>query len=126
MKPQNIKEFKALIKRYESITAEEIEDSRDNWGEIRHDRLTGFGNASTCSLCKPCMNDKLVDCAKCVYAININYTGQGCYPCISRDGVTFCTYNDIDEAYTPEELLLAYKARAKHMRGILKQLNSKK
>ena len=125
MKPQNIKEFKALIKRYESITAEEIEDSRDSWGFIRLSLLTGIGNPATCTLCKAVRNTVFdeVDCEQYVY-FRDEEESDGLYCTTGDNAYTYDCIMESDDI--TEDLLLAYKARAKHMRGILKQLNSKK
>ena len=99
MKPKNIKEFQALVERYETITLEEIKANPDP--EI----LTGFGNSGTCTLCI-----KAGNCDKCVYG----ESDTAYYACI--DGENKKTYFTIDNANTPRKILNAYRARAKHLR----------
>ena len=61
MKPKNIAEFKALVKRYESITLEEIKSKWDDKPlsgfEEKACRYTGFGRYADCSLCAKLKKD---------------------------------------------------------------------
>ena len=110
---KNLTEFKALIIRYETITIEEIQKAGCNT-----DILTGFSHHGTCSLClavnKAGFN---TNCTKCVYYA-VNRTQGACYK-----GAQDKSYYAISFAETSEQILKAYWLRAKHMRGILKQLN---
>jgi hypothetical protein len=80
---KNLKEFKALIERYESITLEEIEENwvkKTYWdasGELTAMKLTGFGDGETCSLCKAVgyYKNGTAKCEKCVY---VEITGCEC------------------------------------------------
>jgi hypothetical protein len=110
MQPKNIKEFKELILRYESITLEEIENQlvKEENIKIVKRGLTGFGSSLSCILCKPLLNNNAPNCQYCVYG--------NMFKCVDDD-----TFKEIDEATTPQELKAAYKARAKHMRNILKE-----
>lgn len=109
MKAQNIPEFIALIKRYESIKLEEI---ANNWegiiypGAATANKLTGFGMKSTCTLC---VRVKDV-CYECVYAVDLG--------CNSLDHNI--SYFNILESQTQEELLTAFRNRAKAMREFAK------
>ena len=110
MKPKNLKEFKALIKRYESITLKEIEEVFDDTYIYTNDpanRLTGFGS-SKCPLCKKI--NVFNECNGCVYTIS-----RGCLKGINKE-----TYNAIENADTSQELLNAFRARAKHMKTLIK------
>jgi hypothetical protein len=110
----NIKEFFALIQRYDSITIEEIEKvetttpnpspSLYDVGEWTARVLTGFGGGNTCSLCKAVNTN----CDKCVYSV---IGSEGCH-----DGTMHRTYFLIWEAETPTQLLYAFKERADAMR----------
>ena len=126
MKAKNLKEFKALKKRYESITLEEIKDtvvSLPNTADVlrfvifqaagvykqKANKLTGFGSSSTCSLCRvKCLSE----CEGCVYLV---MTGDGC-----NQGINLKTYIRICEANSPTKLRNAFRARAKHMQTLLK------
>jgi hypothetical protein len=121
MQPKNIKEFKELILRYESITLEEIEKSHKENSNYKKS-LTGFGNKKTCKLC---FGNVLSDCNKCLYAFQggfeelpKSYHDSFAQYCWKKDNEH--TYKAIESATTPQELKAAYKARAKHMRNILK------
>ena len=105
MKAKNLKEFKALIKRYESITLEEIKEDKFE-SHFTAQKLTGFGNPSTCTLCQ------LFNCHNCIYLIK---TESGCL-----SGINKKTYRRISDAITPVKLLNAFRARAKHMKTLLK------
>ena len=108
MKPKNLKEFKALIKRYESITLEKIKEEAKNspMNYIAH-KLTGFGNADTCILCKAWE----IGCDECIYNIQ---TGRDC-----NCGINTKTYMSILDADTPVNLRNAFRARAKHMKTLI-------
>ena len=113
---RNLPEFKALIKRYESITLEEIVDG---WDNFLYDStvFTGFGRVSACTLCTAVELPELKDydltvwkeCHLCVYG-----KPRGC---ISDDNLE--TYDAIYESSNPKELLTAFRNRAKRMREIL-------
>ena len=110
MKAKNLKEFKALIRRYESITLEEIKEAVSKceyWWDVAN-YLTGFdgGIKNLCTLCTPIQ----IDCTKCVYNKHM-----GCL-----DGKNALTFNRILSAGTPVKLRNAYRARAKHMKTLLK------
>ena len=114
MQPKNIKEFKELILKYESITLEEIEKHYNKLSrKFAHENLTGFGDSETCELCKKVNRD----CEICTYAITPGCRRIG--TCHSDDNDE--TFMKIADARTPQELKAAYKARAKHMRNILKE-----
>jgi hypothetical protein len=106
MKAQNIPEFIALIKRYESITLEEIEQNPFINGDLGAQKLTGFGNRDTCTLCISVKNE----CNKCIYETIFN--------CVH--GVLTYSYFNIKDAETPEELLIAFHNRAKALREFAK------
>ena len=118
---KNIKEFKELIERYESITLEEIEATGpfvcdqfylvNNYSTINN--LIGFGRSATCMLCNALL-DKF--CFGCVYCHN-NQKVMMCarYP-FNR------SFDKIRDASNAEELLLAVKERAKVMREYLKTI----
>ena len=113
MKAKNLKEFKALKKRYESITLEEIKEEAiyyTNSGVAN--KLTGFGNEETCSLCENIEVGFSFDCGGCVYTAS---TGEYC-----SSGTNGKTFDRIEKAYTPTTLLNAFRARAKHMKTLLK------
>jgi len=105
MKPKNLKEFKALIERYETITLEEIKKTGNIYNAAF--KLTGF-NSVNCSLCKPIRSN----CFLCVYCDKVEH---GCLE--GKNGETF---DRIYFADTPTKLLNAFRARAKHMKTLLK------
>lgn len=100
MKPKNLKEFKALIERYETITIEEIKEINYIKGAVH--RLTGFGGVSSCSICSK------FHCGECVYGL------IGC-----TSGANRKTFNRIAIADTPLKLCNAFRARAKHMKTLI-------
>lgn len=112
---ENLKEFKELIKKYESITLEDINnaniseyDSNDSpFGRFKAEELTGFSSLG-CTLCVPIK----VNCSLCVWeGLDNNF------PCC--DGDNEPTYNNIYYAKDDEQLLKAFKERAKYMRKVL-------
>ena len=118
---RNSEEFKKLILRYESITLEEIEECWENikyfnicFADVKR-KLTGFGSTGSCVLCKGyyCVGE--ISC-NCLYARN-----KDTVSCLK--GKHKPTYDAIYYANDSEDLLLAYKNRAKHIREILKSWN---
>jgi hypothetical protein len=110
MEAKNLKQFIALKERYESITLEDIKEVAGE-GAVTYEikkALTGFGNNFTCSLC-------CVRCYECVYNIGQSFRGGLC-----TSGNNEHTYNLLEDAKTPEDLLQAYRLRAKHMETLLK------
>ena len=99
---KNLKEFKALIERYESITLKEIKKDKFELFYTAQ-KLTGFGGAASCSICNGFV------CEECVYGL------IGCTNKINEK-----TYSKISYASTPIELFIAFRARAKHMQTLLK------
>ena len=109
MKPKNIKEFKALVKRYENITIEEIEDKAEllgcgfNMGDLAKE-LTRFGYTSSCTLCLKVKEQ----CNLCVYG--------GCMKCLDH-----ISYDKISGSKSTEQLLKAFRARAEYLRKTYSQ-----
>jgi hypothetical protein len=113
-KPENIKEFKALIERYESISLEEIEKNWTGFGDSTAKLLTGFSSITTCTLCIPTYkNSNLYDCHKCVYRINSG--------CLNLTSLLTLSYKKIYNSRTPLELLNAYRERAIVLREFAKE-----
>lgn len=114
MKPQNIKEFKELIERYESITIDEIEavyyESKDwgTYGKFVANKLTGYGCSDTCRLCQA-VDD---DCTNCVFGPKTEY-------CCLGDGREL--YLKIYSAKNAGELLDAFSVCAAAMREFAKE-----
>lgn len=117
----NMETFVKLIERYETITLQEIKDVMPVtkfYGEYASKTLTGFGTLN-CTLCKaafeisqenkPDINSHLPpsNCIYCVYE-----TDWGC----QEEGENEKSYYAIIDASCPEELLEAFRNRAKLMR----------
>ncbi len=101
---KNLKEFKALIDRYESISIEEIERAfKENYRPAG--LLTGFGSIDTCTLCMAVD----VDCNECVWGPDL----QGCLWDITYDAIYYAT--------NPNKLFTAYRKRAAYMRKYLNE-----
>ncbi len=98
MKAKNLKEARALVDRYETITLEEIK------GNFNPGALTGFGNSRTCTLCDISGFDP---CEYCIYKSHC------------KKGIHQKTYYRIFNANTPLKLLNAFRARAEHIRKII-------
>jgi len=111
MKPKNLKEFKALKKRYESITLEEIKGFT-LIGCKSPNELVGFRSRDTCTLCK-------YGCHVCVYRENVRQN----LACLNGENRE--TYINISNAIESIKLLNAFRARAKHMETILKENHGK-
>ena len=119
---KNLKEFKELIIRYETITLEEIKKEwnirkdvgeNEDVGYYTIQKLTGFGSPWCCTLCQAAktVND-IVCCDDCVY-------GES-YGCFHNENEK--TYQKIEDAKTPKGLLTAIRNRAKHLRKSYKEI----
>jgi len=132
MEKSNLKEFKELILKYESITIEKIENSDsyqnsmdpkngiEEWfSEEVMQELTGFGTLATCTLCAaidlktykiPAFK---LDCSNCTWVKEIGYK---CYI-----GMNQKTYDNFEGGNIDSEegLIKACKARAKYMREVI-------
>jgi hypothetical protein len=109
--PKNIKEFIALVKRYETITLEEIEEVAREVGDKSMyyiaKKCTGFASIYTCTLCIRVKLEMVhLQCFACVYQ---NWSGCSASP-------NLATYGAIEFSTDPAELLIAYRARAAHLR----------
>jgi len=111
---KNLKEFKELIIRYETITFEEICEKWNDADIFHAERITGFGDSDTCTLCQSTIVNGIVSCSLCVWG---NGGDAQCNWGPHRD-----TYFMVGYANTPEELLTAFRLRAAHMRKHLKSI----
>lgn len=111
MKAENEKEFLALIERYESITLAKLSKAWLGYGFHTLNKITGFGQTSDCTLCRTIRDESHLNCSLCVYGSS--------YGCVHNKNEV--TYHEITQAPTPEELLIAIKNRAKHMKKVWKQ-----
>lgn len=106
----NLKEFKALIERYETITLEELKEIFKSvnfistLGNQAAEKATGFGSMWMCTLCSKVQTD----CNRCIYTEEIN--------CLR--GNLKKSYDRIENAHTPLKLRNAYRYRAKVLREI--------
>lgn len=109
----NITEFFNLIKRYESITLEEIDKISFGLTPFSTaNKLTGYGYGHTCKLCKYFEKERgTTKCWDCVYT---QFTEFKCF-----EGSNAFTYLNINLAENSKELLEAFRDRANHMREII-------
>lgn len=130
--PENILAAKRLIERYRSITPADIlqalADASENLeatptGEDAAYELTGFGTSGSCSLCAPLFNHKHWDsgprCEDCLHfepgwQLGRDFWGPKNKPCAFSDS-SKPTYDAIENASSPEELILALRARADYL-----------
>jgi len=125
---------KKLVKRYESITIDEIKKARmqnsgynGEWMNIEDlVKLTGFGYSKTCTLCRATTSVIIVgssrypgyvNCTKCVYQGKT----QASHPCNRFENEK--TYLAILNNKSARGLLTAFRNRAKHIKKILEKLN---
>ena len=111
---ENIGAAKALVTRYRGVTLDEIIDlwvGNDSNDAKTANHLTGYGNNWTCSLCRTA---KGLTCRNCVHAA----TGD----CIS--GESEDSYYAIQFAGTPDALLVAFRARADYLEGVIAKVKA--
>jgi hypothetical protein len=99
---KNIEAAKELVKKYRSIT---LEDLRNHYNVDNVELLgsiTGFGNTYTCTLCRAC--------------------NWSCHLCIWKfdGGCINDTYGNIQYAKTLEDLLDAIKERADELEDLIR------
>ena len=127
----NLEEWKALKRRYRTITLEEIEEAYySDIYNTDHEEvstcLTGFGNTVQCTLCVAVTKEKPFvmarDCKDCMW---YTYTGRTCMGSPLSSNIRLAeaqiTFNKLLTASTPTELLAAYKARYRYMLKVEKQ-----
>ncbi len=98
-----------IVDMYSSLTLKQIKDIWDTTmcGADVLNILTGFGHQDTCILCEAVKIGNSLNCYNCPYYIK---TGDRCC-----GGVNSKTYENIEEAKTPQETFEAVKARKKHI-----------
>ena len=122
-----LKAFVLLIERYKAITIEEIEKIQNEmfseplfWASAIAFKLTRYSSGVFCTLCTTATklynhSNKCYWNGKCNYCYNVISNGR------CNTGENLKTYDNIRYAKTPEELLLAFKARAKHIQYLLER-----
>lgn len=119
---ENIEEAKELLRKYRSITLEEINKVYDkpefeHGSEVLHE-ITGFGTFHTCMLCKKLKNIDIPKCSACVWRSlstdeNDDLYCLKSYPSgIMKEDPVRQTYNGILNSEYPEELLDLVELRA--------------
>lgn len=128
---RNLKEFKELILKYESITLGDLEKSKKqmelrpesdyelNKEEIPEilENITNFGT-KFCTLCIGIGMDSVSDiynCQECTWVKLTNYT---CFGGSNKE-----TYTSIDYSTSVLDLKESINKRAKYMRKVLKEKN---
>lgn len=111
-KIRNITQAKNLVKKYRSITIEQLlkVGKGKTFGYMAGilSKITGFGNADTCRMCK-FSGKQFDDCNGCIYLELTNG-----YICTDH-----YTYGDIEDAETIQELHHAIQERANYIESII-------
>ncbi len=110
---ENLKEAMALAHMYESLHEDDIDDVMNEYGyqdpvEALRD-ITGFGNPSTCTLCKASKDV----CRECIY-VN-DGSGRPYLQCLGDN------YDAIEDAVDSEDLIVAIRERAEYLNNLIKQ-----
>jgi len=125
----HIRAVKKLAKQYETITLKEIEEK---WKSERGKRaskvgvrgkiglrvsndLIGYGSNSTCGLCLSVNRD----CCQCIYGFLSSPGEMIQLDCLR--GKSKKTYDAMNKAHTSKSLLKAFRARAKFIRGTMRE-----
>lgn len=121
---KNLEAAKELVKKYRSISLQDIknvvEDKGDQWynmESILHN-ITGFGDTKTCMLCKAIGNVVSYGCAGCIY-YNLANSEDCRYPCTSHP-----SYEDIEDASDPYDLFLAIRRRADYLENLINEVEN--
>lgn len=110
----SIKAVIKLIRRYETITLDEITNA---FKDVKKPQtfLTGFGKKSTCTICRA-IN---INCRYCILNFETNLKFSGCV----FNKPLYASYTKIKEANTPKKLHYAYNQRAIVLRDYLQQFD---
>ena len=120
---KNIEEAKKLVERYNSITLAEIKQAWNYRGVVAANKLTGFGNPLTCTLCIAVISkDKRTECKYCIY--NFDNSDEEKMNGRCSNGENIKSYMDIWGATSPRKLLNAFRRRAKHLEKIIKEVEN--
>ena len=107
---KNIEAAKELLEKYKSITLEQLEEYYENdpilLGFDILNRITGFGNTTSCILCKAVDGE----CVNCIYSFRI---GERLFPCLDK------IYNEMDRATSAEELFNAIQKRISYLTHVI-------
>lgn len=138
--PKNIPATRALIDRYRAITLDDIEKAVTavkeyadtfTYGDVAYE-LTGFGTPGSCALCEALYDTKHwrggPRCESCLHfepgcGVRRGLWGVYNMPCAFSDN-SKPTYNAIESASSPEELLSAFRARADYLEKLVSLANS--
>ena len=110
MAVKNIKEAKALVSLYRSITVEDL--AKENLYEI-----TGFGSTHTCMLCSPCVEDLTPNCKKCIYS-TVPYDDNSLSLCVDE------LWHDMSDSANQsmhEKTVTLINKRADYIEGLVKK-----
>lgn len=105
---KNLKEAKELLEMYKSITLEQLEEDYEKdpflSGFDILNKITGFGNTTSCILCKA------VDegCINCIYSFRIDEI-----PCLDK------IYIEMNKATSAEELYNAIQKRISYLTHVI-------
>ncbi len=120
--PKQLQAAKDLVTRYNNITIKEINNI--TYGNITARRLTGFGNIDTCTLCIAATEIQFLSiddyCKGCIHQISFVKSCKCYNKPRSRAEIT---YKAIEQAKTPEQLIKAFKARAKYIQHLINMYN---
>lgn len=112
---KNLKEAKELLEKYKSITLEQLEEDYEKdpilSGFDILNKITGFGNTTSCILCKA-VNE---ECVNCIYSFRID---ERPFPCIDK------IYTEMDKATSAEELFNAIQKRISYLTHIIEWYES--
>jgi ferredoxin len=105
---KNVESAKELVKKYRSITLEDLRNHYNVDNVELLGNITGFGNLYTCSLCKACN----LSCPSCIWTLTTEHDDG--YPCVTD------TYRNIRSARTLEDLLDAIDERADELEDLIR------
>lgn len=123
MQIKNLDAARRLVKKYRSITREELESNAHEDDDYWHEelsRITGFGSLRNCCLCNECGYEAGdPDCTGCLYSWNKDNVNKFSVPCINQ--YTYCaTYI----AESLDELYEAIQNRADFIENLIKEIEN--
>ena len=114
---KNLKEAKELLERYKNITLEQLEESYRNspksFGYKILNKITGFGETLSCTLCQSVRGD----CDHCIYSFR-STEDDFCLHCVD------IIYKQMSNAETAEKLFNAIQKRISYLTHVIEWYES--
>lgn len=118
---KNLKQAKELVKKYRNLTAGHLRASPGIFAYEKLRSLSGFGDRTKCTLCRPVKEGPIIKCSECIYSrLQVLPYEETDTFCLNR--ASYETYAAINNASSVEYLLEAVNARADFIEKLLNEI----